>query len=61
MSSFASSGTTLSCGTIAIGFEDAAFHIDRAMLFINRFVKDELGLDLDDHIPSEYIDQILSP
>lgn len=41
--------------------EDAAFHIDRAMLFINRFVKDELGLDLSDHIPSEYIDQILSP
>lgn len=40
--------------------EDAAFHIDRAIHFINRFVKDELNLNLRDYISSEYIDQILS-
>lgn len=40
--------------------EDAAFHVERAMHFINRFVKDELNIDLCDHISSEYIDQILS-
>lgn len=40
--------------------EDAAFHIDRAMVFINRFVTDELKLELNDYIPSEYIDQILT-
>lgn len=40
--------------------EDAAFHIGRALPFINRFVKDELGLDLADYIASEYLDQILS-
>ncbi|HHT9112207.1 MAG: hypothetical protein HZA47_04850 [Planctomycetes bacterium] len=41
--------------------EDATFHIDRAMQFINRFVKEELGLELSDHIPSEYIGQVLNP
>ncbi len=41
--------------------EDASFHVDRAMQFINRFVKDELGLELSDYIASEYIDQVLSP
>lgn len=41
--------------------EDAAFHIDCAMKFINRFVKAELGLELSDYIPSDYIDQILAP
>jgi len=40
--------------------EDAAFHIANAMQFINRFVKDELKLNLSDHISSEYIEQILS-
>ena len=39
--------------------EDAAFHIDRAIQFINRFVKDELSLQLSDYIPSEYLDQVL--
>ena len=40
--------------------EDAAFHIERAMQFINRFSKEELNLELSNYIPSEYIDQILS-
>ena len=40
--------------------EDAAFHVDRAMQFISRFVKDELNRDLNDHISSEYINQVLS-
>ena len=40
--------------------EDAAFHIDCAMVFINRFVIDELNLELSDYIPSEYIEQILN-
>jgi hypothetical protein len=41
--------------------EDASFHIEKAMRFISRFVKDELRLNLTDHISSEYIDQILPP
>lgn len=41
--------------------EDAAFHIDRAMKFVNRFLKEELGYELCDYISSEYIDQILEP
>jgi hypothetical protein len=41
--------------------EDTAFHVDRAMQFISRFVKDELGLELADYIPSEYIEQIMTP
>jgi len=39
--------------------EDAAFHIDRAMRFIDRFVRDELGRDLAEFIPSEFLDKIL--
>jgi len=39
--------------------EDAAFHIENAMRFINRFVSKELGTDLNDHIPSEYLEQTL--
>jgi len=41
--------------------EDATFHIDRALTFINRFVKDELGIELADYISSEYLGQILGP
>jgi hypothetical protein len=40
--------------------EDTSFHIEKAMRFINRFVKDELKLNLADHISSEYIEQVLS-
>ena len=38
--------------------DDAAFHIQKAMGFIRRFVKDELKLDIKDHVPLEYLDQI---
>ena len=38
--------------------EDAAFHIENAMKFIVRFVKNELSLELADFIPSDYIEQL---
>lgn len=38
--------------------EDAAFHIDKAMEFIRRFVKDELKLDIREYVSSEYLEQI---
>ncbi len=38
--------------------EDAAFHIEKAMNFIRRFVKDELALDIKLFVSSEYLDQI---
>jgi hypothetical protein len=38
--------------------EDAAFHIDKAMQFIRRFVKDELKLDIKQFVSSEYLDQL---
>jgi HEPN domain-containing protein len=38
--------------------EDAAFHIEKAMAFIRRFTKDELKLDIKDHVPSEYLEQL---
>jgi hypothetical protein len=37
--------------------EDAAFHIDKAMKFIRRFLKHELKVDLKDYVPAEYLDQ----
>lgn len=38
--------------------EDAAFHVQNAMNFIRRFVKDELKLDIKLFVSSEYLDQI---
>ena len=38
--------------------EDASFHIEKAMQFIQRFVKDELKLDIKQFISSEYLDQL---
>jgi hypothetical protein len=38
--------------------EDAAFHVQKAMAFIRRFTKDELKLDIKDHIPSEYLEPL---
>ena len=38
--------------------EDAAFHVEKAMNFIKRFVKDELGLDITQFVPAEYLEQI---
>jgi len=39
--------------------EDAAFHVERAMKFIIRFVKDELKLNMEDFISSELLKQVL--
>ena len=38
--------------------DDAAFHIEKAMGFIRRFLKDQLKLDIKDYVPSEYLDQL---
>lgn len=38
--------------------EDAAFHVDKAMRFLKRFLAAELGVAIEDHVPSEYIDQL---
>ena len=39
--------------------DDAAFHVERAMKFIQRFTRDELGLTLANHIPSEFLTKVL--
>jgi hypothetical protein len=39
--------------------DDAAFHIQKAMRFIARFVKDELKVELADFIPSEFLSKVL--
>jgi hypothetical protein len=39
--------------------DDAAFHVERAMKFIDRFVKDELALALVDFLPSEFLTKVL--
>jgi hypothetical protein len=39
--------------------QDAAFHVERAMKFIERFSRDELGLALADHLPSEFLSKVL--
>jgi hypothetical protein len=39
--------------------DDAAFHVDHAMKFIDRFVKDELGLALADFLPTDFLDRVL--
>jgi hypothetical protein len=38
--------------------EDAAFHIDKAMRFLKRFLKDELGVLIEAHVPTEYLEQL---
>jgi hypothetical protein len=38
--------------------EDAAFHVEKAMIFIRRFVKNELALDINQYVSSEYLDQV---
>ncbi len=38
--------------------EDAACHIEKAMNFIRRFVKDELNFDITQLVPAEYLEQI---
>jgi hypothetical protein len=39
--------------------EDAAFHIEKAVSFYRRFLKDEMALDIADFISSEHLSQIL--
>jgi hypothetical protein len=38
--------------------DDAAFHIEKAMGFLTRFLKDQLTLDIKEHVPGEYLDQL---
>jgi hypothetical protein len=39
--------------------EDAAFHVEKAVRFIERFLKDEMHLNLADFVPSDFLTQIL--
>ena len=39
--------------------EDAAFHVEKALKFIDRFLKDELKLNLADFVPSDFLTRIL--
>lgn len=39
--------------------DDAAFQVEAAMKFIDRFTRDELGLTLTDFIPSEFLSKVL--
>jgi hypothetical protein len=38
--------------------DDAVFHVANAMSFIQRFIKDELKLDIKEYVSSEYLDQL---
>jgi hypothetical protein len=38
--------------------DDAAFHIEKAMKFIRRFVKNELKLEIKSYVSAEFLDQI---
>ncbi len=38
--------------------EDAGFHVEKAMAFVERFTREELGIDLAEHIPSEFLDKL---
>jgi len=39
--------------------DDAAFHVESAMKFIERFTRDELGLALADFLPSDFLSKVL--
>lgn len=39
--------------------EDTAFQVERAILFINRFCKDELKVNLSDHVAAEHLEKVL--
>ena len=39
--------------------DDAAFHVEHAMKFVERFVRDELKLNLADFVPSEFLTKVL--
>lgn len=40
--------------------EDTAFHVGNATAFAKRFLKDELSVDIYDHIPSEWLDELFA-
>lgn len=40
--------------------EDASFHISNAVKFIQRFLKDELQVDIYDYVPSNFLDDLLA-
>jgi len=40
--------------------EDAGFHVENAVRFIARFLRDELGVDIYDHVASEFLDELLT-
>jgi hypothetical protein len=40
------------------GPDDAGFHIEKAMIFIRRFVQDELKLDIKEFVPTKYLDEL---
>lgn len=39
--------------------DDTAFHMEKALQFLKRFMKDELGANIADHLSSDYLKQIL--
>jgi hypothetical protein len=39
--------------------EDTALHMEKALQFLKRFLKDELSADISEHLPSEYLKQII--
>ncbi len=39
--------------------EDASFYMEKAIKFIHRFAKDELHLDIYNHVSAKYLDQLL--
>lgn len=41
--------------------DDASFHITNAVEFIRRFLKEELDVDIYDHVPTEFLDQLFPP
>lgn len=40
--------------------ETAAFYVDKAVRFVDRFLRDELDTNLADYVPSDYLDKLLS-
>jgi hypothetical protein len=38
--------------------DHAAFHVEKAMVFIRRFTKDELKVEIKDYVPYEYLEQV---
>ena len=40
--------------------EDASFHLEKGVRFYKRFLNDELGVDIYNHIASDFIDDLLT-